>query len=233
MPASARASRNTAVNALKRDLIREAAKRVFIARGLSAASVREIAQQAGYTTGAIYFHYTGKEEIYADVLRESLSALHEAVSSAAAAENKPVEALVAAYRAFIAFYRAKPQDLSLGLYLFEGAGPRGLNVKLNRDLNDRFLGVMQIFAAGLAAARVDRRARKVEAVALFNEMVGLLIAANTGRFAVFGVDADTMVERHVAWLQRRVAELAGERGGARSSRDRRKMRRFAPNRAAG
>ena len=66
---SARASRNTAVNALKRDLIREAAKRVFLARGLSAASVREIALQAGYTTGAIYFHYASKEEIYADVLR--------------------------------------------------------------------------------------------------------------------------------------------------------------------
>ena len=76
MPASAKASRNTAVNALKRDLIREAAKRVFLARGLSAASVREIALQAGYTTGAIYFHYASKEEIYADVLRQSLSALH-------------------------------------------------------------------------------------------------------------------------------------------------------------
>ena len=219
MPASARASRNTAVNALKRDLIREAAKRVFVARGLSAASVREIAQQAGYTTGAIYFHYASKEEIYADVLRESLSALHEAVSSAAAAENKPVEALVAAYRAFIAFYRAKPQDLSLGLYLFEGAGPRGLSSALNRDLNERFLGVMKIFEEGLAAARVDRRARKVEAVALFNEMVGLLIAANTGRLAVFGVDADAMVERQVAWLPRRVRALARQKTPARGSAD--------------
>ena len=84
MPVTARASRNTAVNALKRDLIREAAKRVFLARGLSAASVREIALQAGYTTGAIYFHYASKEEIYADVLSGSLSALHEAVSAAAA-----------------------------------------------------------------------------------------------------------------------------------------------------
>ena len=109
--------------------------------------------------------------------------------------------LTAAYRAFIAFYRANPRDLSLGLYLFEGAGPRGLNAKLNRDLNERFLGVMQVFEAGLAAAGVRRRERKIEAVALFNEMVGLLIAANTGRLAVFGVDADTMTDRHVAWLQ--------------------------------
>ncbi len=212
MPITARASRNTAVNALKRELIREAAKRVFLARGLSAASVREIALQAGYTTGAIYFHYASKEEIYADVLSGSLSALHEAVSAAAAGETDAVRSLTAAYRAFVAFYRSHPRDLSLGLYLFEGAGPRGLNAKLNRDLNERFLGVMQVFEAGLAAAGVRPPERKIEAVALFNEMVGLLIAANTGRLAVFGVDADTMVERHVAWLKRRVETLAGTSG---------------------
>ena len=87
MRGSTKSSRSVAVNALKRELIREAAKRVFLARGLSAASVREIALQAGYTTGAIYFHYASKEEIYADVLSASLSALHEAVSAAAAARG--------------------------------------------------------------------------------------------------------------------------------------------------
>jgi AcrR family transcriptional regulator len=207
MSTSARANRNTAVNALKRELIREAAKRVFLARGLSAASVREIALQAGYTTGAIYFHYASKEDIYADVLRQSLSALHETVSAAAASQVDALASLTAAYRAFIAFYRANPCDLSLGLYLFEGAGPRGLNARLNRDLNERFLGVMQVFEAGLAAAGVPRRECRVEAVAIFDEMIGLLIAANTGRLGVFAVDAAKMADRHVAWLTTRVAML--------------------------
>ena len=208
MRGTTKSSRNTAVNALKRELIREAAKRVFVARGLSAASVREIALQAGYTTGAIYFHYASKEEVYADVLSGSLAALHEAVLAAAVRETDAVRSLTAAYRAFVAFYRSHPRDLSLGLYLFEGAGPRGLNAKLNRDLNERFLGVMQIFEEGLAAAGVRAPERKVEAVALFNEMVGLLIAANTGRLGVFGVDAAKMVERHVQWMQARIRVLA-------------------------
>lgn len=228
MPASAKASRNTAVNALKRDLIREAAKRVFLARGLSAASVREIALQAGYTTGAIYFHYASKEDIYADVLRQSLAALHETVSAAAASQADALASLTAAYRAFIAFYSANPRDLSLGLYLFEGAGPRGLNAKLNRDLNEKFLGVMKIFEEGLAAAGVDRRERKLEAVALFNEMMGLLIAANTGRLAVFGVDAGKMTDRHVAWLTTRVAMLTrATRKPPASPRPRRMRKRVA------
>ena len=156
MRGATKTSRNAAVNTLKRELIREAAKRVFLARGLSAASVREIALQAGYTTGAIYFHYASKEEIYADVLRQSLTALREAVS-AAALRAGALGSLTAAYRAFIAFYRANPRDLSLGLYLFEGAGPRGLNAKLNRDLNEKFLGVMKIFEEGLTAAGVRPR----------------------------------------------------------------------------
>ena len=219
-----KSNRSLAVNALKRDLIREAAKRVFLEHGLSAASVREIALQAGYTTGAIYFHYASKEEIYADVLRESLSALHEAVSAAAAGETDAVRSLTAAYRAFIGFYRAHPRDLSLGLYLFEGAGPRGLNVKLNRDLNERFLGVMQIFESYLGSAGMSPRERKVEAVALFNEMVGLLIAANTGRLVVFGVDADAMIDRHVAWLRRRVARLARRQLDAKGTGKQRKVK---------
>ena len=224
MRGSTKSSRSLAVNALKRELIREAAKRVFLTRRLSAASVREIALQAGYTTGAIYFHYASKEEIYADVLSGSLSALHEAVA-AAAGEADAVSSLTAAYRAFISFYRAHPRDLSLGLYLFEGAGPRGLNAKLNRDLNEKFLGVMQVFEEGLAAAGVRPPERKVEAVALFNEMVGLLIATNTGRLAVFGVDTDTMIERHVAWLQARVKALTGASGKGPASSPRQRMRR--------
>lgn len=220
MRGTTKTSRNTAVNALKRDLIREAAKRVFLARGLSAASVREIALQAGYTTGAIYFHYASKEEIYADVLRQSLTALHEAVSAAAAAQADALASLAAAYRAFIAFYRANPRDLSLGLYLFEGAGPRGLSPALNRDLNERFLGVMQVFEAGLRRAGVPTRECRAEAVATFDEMIGLLIAANTGRLAVFGVDAGRMTERHLTWLRQRVAMLVTREGPLRSRKPR-------------
>ena len=85
---------------------------------------------------------------------------------------------------------------------------------------------MQIFEAGLGAAGVGQRERKVEAVALFNEMIGLLIAANTGRLAVFGVDADAMIDRHVAWLQRRVALLVGGRPAKQRPGSRRK--RLAP-----
>jgi AcrR family transcriptional regulator len=45
------------------DLI-EAAGRVFARRGYHGASVEEIAAEAGYTTGAVYSNFKGKEELF-------------------------------------------------------------------------------------------------------------------------------------------------------------------------
>src|SRR5688500_3905686 len=77
--------RKAAVSAFKRELIRDAAKRVFVEVGLHETSAREIAKAAGYTTGAIYAQYASKEEVYADILRESLTSMANAVEQAAAA----------------------------------------------------------------------------------------------------------------------------------------------------
>ncbi|QDX81626.1 hypothetical protein B9N43_10400 [Denitratisoma sp. DHT3] len=46
-----------------RSRILEAAERVFLARGVSLASMDEIARNAGVTRGAIYWHFTGKRDI--------------------------------------------------------------------------------------------------------------------------------------------------------------------------
>ena len=42
----------------------EAATRVFAERGFHAASLEQIARDAGYTTGAIYWHFGGKDELF-------------------------------------------------------------------------------------------------------------------------------------------------------------------------
>ena len=60
---------------VKRDLIRSGRQggvaRARPDRRVGCARSRAL---AGYTTGAIYFHYANKEELYADILRKSLGA---------------------------------------------------------------------------------------------------------------------------------------------------------------
>ena len=87
MPRSA--ARQAAVADLKRTLILDAAAAVFMRDGLDAASMRAIARAAGYTAGAIYFHFDSKEAIYAALLERSLEALEACTRAAASLSIQP------------------------------------------------------------------------------------------------------------------------------------------------
>ena len=59
--------RTRAARAEQRDgraALLEAALEVFADRGYRDASVDEIAERAGYSKGAIYFHFSGKEDLF-------------------------------------------------------------------------------------------------------------------------------------------------------------------------
>lgn len=47
----------------RRELV-ESAVKVFAERGFQRASLDEIAREAGYTTGAIYWHFGGKDDLF-------------------------------------------------------------------------------------------------------------------------------------------------------------------------
>ncbi len=51
------------------DLI-AAARRVFLARGFHAATLEEIAEDAGYTKGAVYSNFAGKDDLFLALLAE-------------------------------------------------------------------------------------------------------------------------------------------------------------------
>jgi AcrR family transcriptional regulator len=57
-----------------RDELLEAALRVFARRGYGQAGVDEIAAEAGYSKGALYWHFSGKEELLMALLEERIDA---------------------------------------------------------------------------------------------------------------------------------------------------------------
>ena len=75
-PAAAEIRRD-AVRDFKRAAILAAAQKIFGKFGLEGATIRAIAQAAGYTAGAVYSYYPTKEAIYADILAQSLVTLRE------------------------------------------------------------------------------------------------------------------------------------------------------------
>ncbi|WP_201702495.1 TetR/AcrR family transcriptional regulator [Paraburkholderia kirstenboschensis] len=52
-----------------REFLFEAARKMFIEKGLAATSVEEIAEAAGYTRGAFYSNFGGKRELLIELLR--------------------------------------------------------------------------------------------------------------------------------------------------------------------
>ena len=201
-----RKNRKVTLDLVKRELIRSAAKKLFAESGLDGTSVREIARLAGYTTGALYFHYANKEELYADILRDSLDRLFIEVRGSLPANDEPVARLTAAFRALVRFYDENPRDLDLSLYLLNGTRPRGLTPTLNKELNNKLRLVLDIYRTELSRAGIEDTRLNVEVGGLFDEMIGSLLAAHTGRLKVIGTDLAEVVEHHTANLAGRLSK---------------------------
>ncbi|MBH1963123.1 MAG: TetR/AcrR family transcriptional regulator [Comamonadaceae bacterium] len=183
---NAKEERQKALVDVRRALVLDAARKVFFERGLEGTSIREIAQQAGYTPGAIYSYFTSKEEVYGALLGESLERLNERVTLAASKSSRAAAKTTrAAAEAFFNFYRENPRDLDLGFYLFQGMQPRGLTPALNESLNKRLRDSLQPIQQGLEALGLSPEKALAEVTALFAYAVGLLVLSHTGRIRMF------------------------------------------------
>jgi AcrR family transcriptional regulator len=188
-------ARRKALHDFKRAAIIEAARRVFAAHGLEGASIRLIARAAGYTPGAIYFYFPGKEHIYGDILSESLAALGRAVKDAAAAAPDEEARLRVAAQAFFVYYRDHPDELELGFYLFQGIRRRGLTPELDRQLNGRLIATLRVLAAAIRDfAKLDEASANLETVATASHLVGVLLMDKSGRLQTLGFTGETLVE---------------------------------------
>lgn len=58
-----------------RDMIMQAARKVFSERGYHNAQVSDIVKEAGISTGSIYAHFKDKRDLFAQVARENLESL--------------------------------------------------------------------------------------------------------------------------------------------------------------
>ena len=212
MAAERKLGRRQAVSDLKRDLILQAARKVFEAEGLDGASMRAIAAEAGYTAAALYFHFDSKEAIYADVLQASLANLKAAVDRAAARAKTPAGRLRAVTTAFFEFYAANPRDLDLGFYLFRGGmKPHGLGRDRDERLNAGLAAALQPIAGAAEALGASRDEANLVMVDAFAHAAGLLLLAHTGRIRMFGTSALELMKHHV---DERIDRLT--RGGDRA-----------------
>ncbi|MEN2987678.1 TetR/AcrR family transcriptional regulator [Tistrella sp. BH-R2-4] len=201
-----RMARDAAVRALKRQIIVDAARTVFAEAGLEGTSMRGIAAAAGCTTGAIYPYFRNKEELYAAVLSDSLNSLRLHIEDAVGRASEPRARVATAIRSYFAYYRSRPDDLTLGLYLYHGLKPAGLTPELDRKLNRRLAQVLDVIGDAIAAyGGLDAEARRMEICQTFSYVMGLLICDCTHRLNALGGSAEPLLERYTQDLLARLA----------------------------
>lgn len=190
------------LTALRRQLILDAAQRVFERDGLEKTTVRAIAKEAGCTTGAIYPWFGGKEAIYAELLEASLERLRDRLASALAQGGGGAARRV--IEAFFGYYAERATEFSLGMYLFQGLGPRGLGREADDRLNARLRGCVDLLGRGLRAAKPwPDEMVAVEQMQVFTYLMGLLLLFHTRRLKSLDQQAAGLLERYCATLEQR------------------------------
>lgn len=164
--------------------ILQAAREVFKADGNLDGGLRRIAAAAGYTTGAIYKMFSGKEDIYAALLEESLIALGQKTALAAATHADPEEALRASALEFLNYYQNNDFEYRLGLYMFDTDGSKGLGAERDAKLNqllERSMGVFQACFQRVGQGQIQEDRARDLAHALFATIAGVLAIHFSGR----------------------------------------------------
>jgi TetR/AcrR family transcriptional regulator len=196
----------TSLQQARRETVLKAARKVFEAKGLEGASIRLIAAAARCTTGSIYPYFKGKEEIYAEVLSQSLADYMMNLDAEVAAARSPKDKFRAALTSHFDFYEARPSDMSLALYLFNGLKPQGLTRELDARLNAQLAAIVAVFATCVrGVARCSERQSDIEVGLHLAMLFGLLTLHHTKRTKAFHVDARALLKTH---LDQSIARLA-------------------------
>ena len=142
-----------------RDALLRAGAQVFVARGLHGATVRRIVDAAGLTIPALYYHFEGKDDLYAVLIREARASFRARMADVLTAEMTPIDKLYAIAAVYVAFGREDPLRLRvLCNELFrprEAEEPDHEMVQLNRWTNDRIEEVLGAAARSGALALAD------------------------------------------------------------------------------
>lgn len=198
-------ARQAAVSSMKQSLILDAARAIFESEGIEGASIRAIAKRAGYTPGAIYFHFASKEDIYAALLDQSLDTLVARVTASIDNAGDPVSNLYRSGRVFFDFYDENPRDLDLGFYLFRGGmRPHGLGPVSDRILNEKLLWALAPVQNALQEMGCSEDTANAETAALFAHISGLLLLQHTARMRLFATSASEQVDKYLRDLTQRV-----------------------------
>jgi AcrR family transcriptional regulator len=102
-------------NELYRQLILEAAERVFAGKGVEDAKMEEIAGESGLSLGTLYSVFSGKAELVRAIHETRLREVLQRTIDVAPGANDPLELLLSGVRSYVEFFVLHPDYLRMHL----------------------------------------------------------------------------------------------------------------------
>jgi AcrR family transcriptional regulator len=111
-PAAMRMTREQS-KANTRERLLAAARSVFASRGFHGASVEEIASEAGFSTGALYSNFDGKEDLFLVLMEREIAEHAREISDAVQARTSVAERAAGGARRWMTMIEREPELLLL------------------------------------------------------------------------------------------------------------------------
>ncbi|WP_437573092.1 TetR family transcriptional regulator [Sorangium sp. So ce887] len=167
--------------AATREQILDAALLVFSRKGYSAATLQDVAAEAGLTRGAVYWHFKGKVELYSALVGERFARASEVLAEALSPRYSPLESIERLLTRSLEYLEEDPAYravLSITLFKTE------LTPELEPGFQQKIASVRRLVDVvadlvrkGIAAGQIDRaidpKAAALAAVSLVNGATAL------------------------------------------------------------
>jgi TetR/AcrR family acrAB operon transcriptional repressor len=144
--------------ATKEDILK-AAKDVFSRKGYTAATLADIAEQAGITKGAIYWHFDNKSELYQQVLAQGFTGYYDLMAGILTEDIPPLEKIKKAMTAvLVAFEQDEEYRASVGLLLFKTEASEEMQPVITRvvEFNQAiYTTLVELIEQGIARREID------------------------------------------------------------------------------
>jgi AcrR family transcriptional regulator len=177
-----------------RERLLEIARGQFLKNSYHGATLRSIASEAGVTTGSLYHHFSGKDELFVEVCAEGMKRMLSRLRAAAELTEgaDAAERVVAVFDAYVAFFLEERGYFEL-LARLQGS-PRELRIddRLASRIDKLIARFVEDLGVLLGDVRPDlptgeKHKRVLLAVALAE---GLVACERRGLFSKFGLSLD-------------------------------------------
>jgi AcrR family transcriptional regulator len=129
-PVTERPNRRAENKARTRQKVLEAAKTLFMQRGYEGATMRDIAAEAGLSTGALFANFTDKADLFNEVILTDFEQQHAQITEAMAGAKTVKDKIVAMLAAGYTFHLSQLPLLQAGISVSWSHG-------LNGELGER------------------------------------------------------------------------------------------------